>query len=125
MFSKSIACVLIAATGLLPLASQARMIGTDQAIAVSRGTSGSAEMRAKVEGFLVRSEVAQKLNFMGVSSDAAKERVNAMTPEELQLVAAKIDSMPAGGYITETGGVIIGLTLIIIVALLAYAPDRK
>jgi len=125
MFRKSVACALIVASGLLPMASQAGMIGTDQAIAVSRGTSDLAGVRAKVESFLVRNDVAQKLNVMGVSSDAAKERVNALTPEELQLVAAKIDSMPAGGYITETGGVIIGVTLIVIIALLAYAPQRK
>jgi hypothetical protein len=36
-------------------------------------------------------------------------------------LAGKIDSLPAGGYITETGGVIIGVTLIIAIALITHS----
>jgi hypothetical protein len=125
MLRKSMSCVLVAAIGFLPVVSQARMISTDQAIASARGTSASAEMQAKVQSFLTRDDVAQKLNGMGVSSATAKERVNSMSPEELELLSGRIDSLPAGGALTTTGGIIIAVTLIIIVALVAYAPNKK
>ena len=111
--SKLIANLVITCMILLPFSAQAGMISTDQAIASAQDLTN----RDRVQDFLKRSDVTASLESMGVNSRNAQDRVKAMTQEEINLVTNKIDSIPAGGYITETGGVIIAVTLIIIVAL--------
>ena len=111
--SKLIANLVITCMILLPFSAQAGMISTDQAIASAQDLTN----RDRVQDFFNRSDVATKLESMGLTAGVAQDRVKAMTQEEINLVTNKIDSIPAGGYITETGGVIIAVTLIIIVAL--------
>jgi hypothetical protein len=111
---KLVSNLLIASMLLLPFTSQAAMIGTEESLAVSQGQVN----KDKVLSFLSRTDVIAKYESMGLSSKISKDRVNALTQEEVNLVAEKIDSLPAGGYISEAGGVIIGVTLILIVWLI-------
>jgi hypothetical protein len=53
--------------------------------------------RAHVLAILERGEVAGHLQMYGLDPAQAKERVNAMTDEEVGALAQKIDSLPAGG----------------------------
>jgi hypothetical protein len=76
----------------------------------------------KVNSFIRRTDVIAKFEQLGLSTASAKERVAAMTQQEIDLIASKVDSLPTGGYITSTGGVIIGVTLIIVIALITHAP---
>jgi hypothetical protein len=110
-FYKLFINLLITSMVLLPFSSQAGMIGTEQ----SASASQDAANRDKVNTFLSRADVVAKYESMGLGSKISQDRVNAMTQDEVNLVAGKIDSLPAGGYISEAGAIIIGVFLLLIV----------
>lgn len=58
--------------------------------------------RAQLKTWLSKDEVQQQLVAMGVDADAAKSRVDTMTDEEVQTMAARMDEMPAGAGFIET-----------------------
>jgi len=72
--------------------AQAGMIGTDQVVA-----STAQADRAAVLSFVSRADVAGQLQSFGIDPSTARDRVAAMTDQELRTIAARIDSMPAGG----------------------------
>ena len=84
----------------------AGMIGTDQVVA-----STSQLDRTTLINFLSRSDVASKLQSLGVDPATAKDRVGAMTDQEVQSLAGRINALPAGGDIS-TAGVILILILV-------------
>lgn len=71
--------------------AQAGMIGTDQIV-----TAASQADRTTVLEFLGRADVASQLQSFGLDAKSATERVAAMTDAEVQVLAGKINSMPAG-----------------------------
>jgi hypothetical protein len=93
--------------------AQAGMIGTDQVV-----TSSSQADRSTVLGFVSRTDVAGQLQSMGLDPATAKDRVAAMTDEEVRYIAGRIDSMPAGADGTGL------LLLIILVAVIWWAWKR-
>lgn len=92
--------------------AQAGMIGTDQVV-----QSTSAE-RSAVMNFVSRADVAGQLATMGLDPATAKDRVAAMTDEEVRYIAGKIDAMPAGA---DGAGL---LLLILIIAVIWWAWKR-
>lgn len=89
---KLISQLLILSMVLLPFSTQAGMIGTDQAI-----TSATAQAnRDKVVEFASRTDVAKQFEALGLNAATAQDRVNAMTQDEINRIAGKIDSLPAG-----------------------------
>ena len=58
-------------------------------------------------------QVKDRLQGLGVGEPMAKDRVAAMTDQEVHAVAQKIDSMPAGGRLDNND-----LTLILLIVLL-------
>ena len=88
--------------------AQASLIGTDQVV-----SSPSQTDRAAVLNFLGRADVAQQLQTLGVDPATAKDRVAAMTDEEVRYLAGRIDAMPAGG--TALGLILVIVFLAIIV----------
>ena len=87
----------------------ADMVGTDQVVQQSD--------RDKVRAFLERKDAEKQLGAMGVSPERAKERVDAMTDEEVRVVAAKIDSLPAGAALSQNDWIIVILLLILVAIL--------
>lgn len=80
----------------VPLQSTyAGIVGTDKVSASAQSQSG----REQIRTFLDREDVLKELQAQGVDANAAKARVNALTDEEVQKIAGKLDSMPAGGEI--------------------------
>ncbi|HUX65117.1 PA2779 family protein [Sulfuricella sp.] len=80
----------------LPLQSaHAGLVGTDK-VAVS---AQSQSERERIRAFLDREDVRKELQTQGVDVNTAKARVDALTDEEVQKVAGKLDKMPAGGEI--------------------------
>ena len=71
-----------------PLGAPA-LISTEQAAAAASG-------RALVDQTLSRADVAAALQARGVSVDAVRERVAALTDAEATQLAAQIDQAPAG-----------------------------
>jgi hypothetical protein len=84
--------------------AQAGMIGTDQIV-----TAASQADRTTVLEFLGRADVATQLQSLGLDAKSATERVAAMTDSEVQMLAGKINSMPAGA---DGTGVLILLLLV-------------
>jgi uncharacterized protein DUF6627 len=80
----------------------AGIIGTDQVVA-----STSQMDRTTVLNFLSRGDVANKLQSLGIDPATAKDRVGAMTDQEVQSLAGRINSMPAGGVSNGAAVVII------------------
>lgn len=100
--------ILIISILILPMTSSAGLIPTGQ-------VDSFKENSVKVNNFINNADVVKKYTEMGIDSSTAHERINAMTESEINLVANQISSLPAGGYISEAGGVIIGVTLIVLV----------
>ena len=94
-----------------PLA-RAEMISTEQVAAEQNAQTD----RAKVKEFLDRASVQARLQALGVHATLAKDRVDALTNQEVAMLAQKIDSLPAGGELSKTDLIII-LLIAILVAL--------
>lgn len=84
--------------------AQAGMIGTDQVVSAAAQAD-----RNTVLQFLGRDSVASQLQSLGVDLQTAKDRVAAMSDQEVQLVADRINTMPAGA---SDAGIIIVLLLV-------------
>lgn len=98
------ACLVVSITGLgLPLPAQAGMLATGDAL------SGA---RARLDTVLERADLQAKLAAYGVKVSDVKARVAALSDEEAEQLAARIDSAPAGGMD------IIGAALLVFLVLL-------
>ena len=95
--------------------AHAGLIGADQAAA---GTPSPE--RAMVLSSLERSEVIAQLQAAGVDPIAARERVKAMSEQEVQALAQDIQAAPAGG-ISTWGWV----AIVLVAALIWYYAIRK
>ena len=84
--------------------AQAGMIGTDQLVVASANAD-----RTTVLEFLGRADVANQLQSFGLDAKSAKDRVAAMTDQEAQMLAGKINSMPAGA---DSTGIILLLLIV-------------
>ena len=71
--------------------AQAGMIGTDAVVS----TASHADRAALVQ-LLTRSDVAGQLQSLGIDASTAKDRVAALTDQEVQSLAGRINSLPAG-----------------------------
>jgi hypothetical protein len=92
--------------------AHAGMIGTDQVVQTSQADRGA------VLGFVSRADVAGQLQALGLDPATAKDRVAAMTDDEVRYLAGRIDAMPAGA---DAAGL---LLLIIIIAVIWWAWKR-
>lgn len=93
----------------LPLQSaHAGLVGTDKVDASAQTQSE----RERIRSFLDREDVRKELQSQGIDADTAKARVNALTDDEVQKVAGRLDKMPAGGDII---GVLFTIFVILLV----------
>jgi hypothetical protein len=92
--------------------AQAGMIGTDQVVASASAQSE----RASLVDLLNRSDVADQLKAFGVDPIAAKDRVAALTDEEVRDLHGQIQSLPAGA---DGAGVVVLVLIIVLVWWLA------
>jgi cell division protein YceG involved in septum cleavage len=70
--------------------------------------------KIKIQAFIDRAEVMDRLQAMGVVESMSKVRVAAMTNEEVHAMAQKIDTMPAGGRLNDSDLVVILLIILLI-----------
>jgi len=84
----------------------ADMVSTDQ-------VAGQSD-RDRVRAFLERNDAEKQMKALGVAPEIAKQRVDAMTDEEVRVVAAKIDSLPAGAALSQTDWIIILLLFVLL-----------
>jgi len=105
VWAKTICRLLVAMMIWMPYQiATAGMIGTDQVVA-----STAQADRTTVLNFLSRGDVTGKLQSLGLDPSSAKDRVGAMTDEEVQSLAGRINAMPAGA---SDAGVLLLIILI-------------
>ena len=107
-FFRLISQLLVVSLIVLPFSTQAALIGTGDVIASAQGQTD----RDKVRDFMARAEVQKQLQSFGLNPDTAKDRVNALTDQEAQHLAGKIDSLPAGAI---NGIEVVALTVLLII----------
>jgi len=112
---RRVVAVLLAATlcAQAPLA-RAEIVETD-----ALGVTSQADLeRARVRSFMERADVKERLRAMGVSGLLAGDRVESLTEAEVHALAERIDSLPAGGAITQQEWVLILLAAILLVLII-------
>jgi hypothetical protein len=71
--------------------------------------------RAKVQQFLDKANVKERLQAMGVGGLNAASRVDSLTEQEVHAMAQRIDGMPAGGALSQMDLILILLVAILVV----------
>jgi len=109
-FRRVISVVLIASTTTagFPLPAQAGLIGTDHAIR-------RLDSRKTLDVFLDRADVRAKLEAYGANPSEVKVRAAAMTDDEAAMLAGRIDSLPAGGFVGEIVGALVLVFLVLLI----------
>lgn len=74
--------------------------------------------RAKVRQFMEQANVADRLRALGVDGLQARDRVDALTEDEVHALAQRIDSLPAGGRLGENDVILILLVAILLLVAL-------
>jgi cytochrome c553 len=112
MINSTLCRTLIALMVWAPLhVAQAGMIGTEQVASTAQHGD-----RTTVLNMLSRAEVASQLQALGIDPAQAKDRVQAMSDQEIATLANRLDSVPAGA---SSGGAVL-LIIIIAVAIWWY-----
>src|SRR5687767_6915621 len=107
VWPRSLCRLLMVLTFWAPIQyAQAGMIGTEQVVAAA-----SQADRGMVLAFVGRAEVVNQLQSMGIVPATAKDRVPALTDNEVEHLANRIQAVPAGADST----VVILLLLIVAV----------
>jgi len=73
--------------------------------------------RESVYKILDRTDARNLLEQHGVTAEQAQERIEAMTDEEVRILAQKFEDLPAAGGIGSAAAILILVLLIIILAL--------
>ena len=103
--------LLIVSMVLMPFSTQAGMLGTDQVVANAAGQAN----RDKVRDFVNRTDVQKQFEALGLTASTAQDRVNAMTQQEINRIAGKIDTLPAGASSTTIWSVIAVIVVAVII----------
>ncbi|SRR5258708_6262184 len=112
-WARAVCRLLVALTIWSPFQiAQAGMIGTEQVVQTVQADRGA------VLGFVSRSDVAGRLQAFGLDPATAKDRVAAMTDDEVRYLAGRIHAMPAGA---DAAGI---LLLIVVIAVIWWAWKR-
>ena len=112
-FNRFVSSVLIVCTlgAGMPLPATAGMVATDQVAA-----SGE---RDRVKDFLDRAEVRERLQALGLSPQAARERVDALSDEEAASLAGRLEQLPAGAA-DPLGVALVVFIILLITDILGY-----
>jgi hypothetical protein len=94
----------------MPLPSQAAMLATENALAGAQ--------QAQVQRLLERADVQARLEAYGVNAADVKARVAAMNDDEAAALAARIDSLPAGGDLI--GAVVLVFLVLLLTDILGF-----
>jgi hypothetical protein len=97
---------------LTPMAG-AELIATEDTLPENRSQTD----RDKVQSFLDRATVAERLKALGVEDGFIKPRVDSLTDAEARVLAARIDALPTGGAMSDYQLLIVILLIAILVAI--------
>ena len=113
--SKAIALAVVAAlfSASLPIgAARAGLVTTDQLVEQRTAASD----RERLAAILLRDDVRQQMEALGVDRDEAIARLASLSDHEVQQIAGRIDELPAGqnllvGVLIIAGAVLLGLVI--------------
>ena len=114
-FVRLLSRILIVCMIGLPFQVQAGLIGTDQIVTAEQALAA----RDMVTSVVSRAEVASQLQSLGLTPEAAKDRVAALTDQEVSKLAGQIQNLPAGA----DGGAL--LLLILVGVLIWWLVTKK
>jgi len=92
----------------LPSITYAGMIGTQTLIETQQGD----DPRARVEEFISRDSVRDQIVALGADPAEVRDRLAALTGDELRLLEQNLDTMPAGGIFAVIGIVFVVLIIL-------------
>ena len=92
----------------LPSITYAGMIGTQTLIESQQGD----DPRARVEEFIARDSVRDQIVALGADPEEVRDRLAALTGDELRLLEQNLDTMPAGGILAVIGIVFVVLIIL-------------
>jgi hypothetical protein len=110
-FVKMLAALVAVSIGMAGLvhSASAAMVGTRAVMMQAE----RAETVARVQAALDREAVRDQLVAYGVDMDAAKERVAALSDEELRTLDGRLAELPAGAGVVEVVGIVFVVLLIL------------
>ena len=73
--------------------------------------------KLKIQTFIEREDVKDRLEALGVAESMSKVRVAAMSDQEVHALAQKIDTMPAGGYLHDSDLILVLLIVLLILVI--------
>ena len=114
LFVRLVSRLLIVCLIGLPFQVSAGMIGTDDVVSAAQAQAA----RAAVLSQISRADVSGQLQSLGLTPQAAKDRVAALTDTEVAKLAGQIDSLPAGADGT-------GVVLLILLGVLIWWVVKK
>lgn len=110
-FSHRICVVVLGAVLCLQTTTaMAGIIATDEMAAQNQLEAE----KSRIQAFVDRDEVKARLQGLGVEEPLAKDRVAAMTDQEIHAMAQKIDTMPAGGRLGDSDLVLVLLIVLLV-----------
>ncbi|MDR3413244.1 MAG: PA2779 family protein [Formivibrio sp.] len=112
--SRRLIAILVVAMSVQAPLAQAEIVSTDE-MAVQNTVE---QDRAKIQNFIERANVKERLLAMGVSGVLAEDRVASLSEQEVHALAQKIDSLPAGGNLSNTDLIIILLVVILVAVII-------
>ena len=108
-FTARLLIVALLALHLPMRGANAALLGTETAIDQTQ----TVQNRERVETFMARADVQTQLEKMGIKADDATSRVAAMTDDEINQVAGKLDTLPAGGV--EVWAILLIILVVLII----------
>jgi hypothetical protein len=116
MFTRLVSRFLIICMIGLPFQVHAGLIGTDAVVSAAQ----AAAARGTVATVMNRADVAGQLQALGLSPQAAKDRVAALTDAEVAKLAGQIQALPAGADSTAAA-----ILIIVIIGVLIWWAVKK
>ncbi|HEX4918837.1 MAG TPA: PA2779 family protein [Limnobacter sp.] len=95
MRGTALAVLLSFSSSFIAAPASAAIVSTEEAVAMHQD-------RSELKQFFDREDIVNALQAHGVSAEMAKARVDSMTEEEAQKLAAHIENAPAGAGIVGT-----------------------
>jgi len=104
------AVFMMGAFALLTGSAWAEIVSTEQALAQGE--------RDRVRAFMQREDVEHQLKALGLPPELARQRTDALTGEEVRVIAGKLDTLPAGSALSQYDLILILLIVILAIVLL-------
>lgn len=114
---RHLSCLLgvgLVSLALFNLPAHAELVSTHEILASQQ----DAPARERIKTLMDRADVATQLESLGIAPQQARARVDAMTDAEIQTIAGKLGTLPAGGALGTYELILILLVVILVVLLI-------